>query len=962
MNAPSQALGGPVSAALETSLRDRVRQQGVVLWLDVSDDYSGFADRLSAERAAGRLPYEVCRFRGSYLELMLQLEGLAGGVEKSQLVVHLPGLTEESIQGTPVLELYRAGVRYRKKLVTLIREAAGGRVRRERIDAYVARADLSLEDADAWLAALLQDGEGGLSAQLRAMRLPAVVDDLLAGGFVAGRLRSPDDVSVLWERLDAWTGLHDSWRAASGTASGPGEPIGADDVAFAVAGWALCVEYVDDLVQDPQSPLLSPAMGLPASVVTACKELAVHLRQRHPAFYQTTADQTEEMLGNEVDHADAEELGDIDTFRFEDERVLDAALVALEDEHWSRAARWAGLRVGGDSFWLEEDPLRRSAWQLVESAAALGLAIKLAGARLGRGADLATAVACYVDRGAPVDRAHRQLEQRILDLLYPRLDRFEVLRARMDALRDHWRDWADSWAREFNAACAQHGFLPEPGLQQRTLFEEVVRPLVLEGRTAYFVVDALRFEMAQELYQALQDTPATTVRLEPRLAELPTVTEVGMNVLAPVVAAGKLRPSLSKGKIKGFSTGEYRVAGPESRKRAMHQRVGGGTCPWLTLAEVLGRDPSALNRTVARAKLVVVHSTEIDDAGEKGAGPDVFETVLQKLRAAWRLLRDAGVRRFVITSDHGFLMLDERSHAAHSHGRKIDPKRRHVFSTVAADHSGEVRVPLIQLRYEGVEGHVMFPEDAAVFDTGKRSVRFVHGGNSLQERVIPVLTLVHRAASGASTVSYGVQARALEGIGGMHSVTGLVRMSAQVELGFGGPREVELGLRVVDMEGVRVELCHTRGSARIAGAAVLATVDEEFELFFRLTGHTDARVLVEFGHSSAAVNVSPCVIDARFAVSAGRAAAPPSSSPAQPASTGRPWLDDLPGGGVRELFEQLSTHGAVTESEAVAMLGSPRKHRRFNVRFETYAAKAPFSVRIDVVSGVKRYVREGASS
>ena len=386
------------------------------------------------------------------------------------------------------------------------------------------------------------------------------------------------------------------------------------------------------------------------------------------------------------------------------------------------------------------------------------------------------------------------------------------------------------------------------------------------------------------------------------------------------------------------------------------------TCPWLTLEEVLGRDRASLKKAVAQARLVVVHSQEIDNAGEKGAGPAIFEHVMQKLRAAWRLLRDAGVGRFVITADHGFLLLDDSSAPAQSHGRKIDPKRRHVFSTRAADHSGEVRVPLANLGYEGVEGHLMFPETTAVFDTGKRSMSFVHGGNSLQERVIPVLTLVHRSPAGGSALSYGIEAEAQEGMGGMHALSARVSMIAQGALSFGGQREVELGLSVVDTPGVQVELCQTRGKARLMGGTIYATVDERFELFFRLTGNTDARVLVELNHPSAVVDVSPCVLDARFAVSATHTASQPPAMAASPQSEGRNWLDDLPEGGVRKLFEHLAAHGAVTEAEAVAMLGNQRALRRFAIRFEEYAVKAPFSVRIDVVAGVKRYVREGAES
>jgi hypothetical protein len=548
-------------------------------------------------------------------------------------------------------------------------------------------------------------------------------------------------------------------------------------------------------------------------------------------------------------------------------------------------------------------------------------------------------------------------------LLYPQLPEFETLRASLDGMRRVWRGWADGWAREFNALCKAHGFLAGTSYQQRVLFDEVVKPLTQEaGTTAYFVVDALRFEMGEELYRQLEGTPATTVLLKPRLAELPTVTAVGMNVLAPVEKNGRLHISMASdtGGVQGFQTGEFRVYDPETRKRAMHDRVGGVTCPWLTLEEVVSRDSTSLKRSVAQARLIVVHSQEIDNAGEKGVGPAVFDHVMQKLRAAWRLLRDAGVRRFVFTSDHGFLLLDDSTASAQAHGRRIDPSRRHVFSPVAADHVGEVRVALADLGYEGVNGHVMFPETTAVFDTGRRSMSFVHGGNSLQERVIPVLTVVHRAAAGGSSVQYGLKAEASEGVAGMHCIEAKVEVLAHRSLDFGSPKDVELALRVPDAEGVQVELCQTRGKARIAGGVVVATVGERFELFFRLSGAVDARVLIEIHHPSAEADVVPCVPDARFAVTATRAPSSPPAPAAIVGTSGEGWLEQLPESGVRQVFEHLAAHGTVTENEAAAMLGGPRGLRRFAIQFETHAQKAPFGVRIDVVAGVKRYVREGS--
>jgi hypothetical protein len=63
MTVPPLHVGGPVSAVLEAELRGRVRSHGVVLWLDLDDEYSAFAERLAAASETGAVDYAVCRFR-----------------------------------------------------------------------------------------------------------------------------------------------------------------------------------------------------------------------------------------------------------------------------------------------------------------------------------------------------------------------------------------------------------------------------------------------------------------------------------------------------------------------------------------------------------------------------------------------------------------------------------------------------------------------------------------------------------------------------------------------------------------------------------------------------------------------------------------------------------------------------------------------------------------------------------
>ena len=956
------SISGTFSRAFEQELRQLMREHGVVFLLDKDHHYSTFFDRLKVCSQQGSVPYKVECYRGSYLELLWALDGVEDGVDLVPLVLHLPGFNEERIHASPLLELYRIGYRHRRALGTLVEELIA------QLLPAAQRADFmagltTLEAADESIALLLSGDQEGLVGRLRAMRPLDVFEALCADSALSRLLGGAEaDEDAIRGRLVTAYGIPLAWEDALG----PLERPSADDLVFMAAGWALGVEYVHDLRRPPRAQQLEAARGLPKPTVELCQATCALLRARYPTRYRRIADEVEAWLIEEVEGAQAEDLGKVDTFRFEEDRVLKAALLALERRRWTQAAEWAADRMEGGSFWVREEPARTNAWTLIARAAQLGQRVEAARGGLPAKLGVPGAVERYTELGVPVDQLHRQLEQLRLVLLNHELPEFEIIRARLDQLREVWREWADGWARDFNALCVAEGFLPEGPLQQRGLFDEVVRPMTREsGVTAYFVVDALRYEMADELRSALEDTPATTIKLLPRLSELPSVTAIGMNALAPVSNSGKLTPHMTPSGPAGFSAGEFRVHTPETRRRAMHERVGGATCPLLTLSELVGRDVKGLKQSIAQARLVVVHSQEIDAAGESGNGPAVFEVVLRSLRTALRLLREAGVRRFVITADHGFLLVDEQA-AAQPHGRKADPNRRHVYAEVGADHAGEVRVSLASLGYEGATGYLMFPQTTAVFDTGRRGVSFVHGGNSLQERVIPVLTIVHRSPAGGQQLSYRVQAEVREPVAGMHCLEVRVEVEAQMGLDFGGSREVELALRVPGDTSVLVELCQARG-ARLVGGAMRVKAGASGELFFRLIGPTERRCLVEVFHPSAQVELAPVIPNARFAVSALRVAnaelaqAWPEGlqEPSEAQDTLDDWLSTLPDEQVRRVFAHLAQHGVVTEAELVQLMGSPRGARRFAAKVDEYSACAPFVVRVDTTHG-KRYVREGA--
>jgi hypothetical protein len=89
---------------------------------------------------------------------------------------------------------------------------------------------------------------------------------------------------------------------------------------------------------DP-APYLTDVHEIDFSALPRDPVLASHLRARHTAFYQRTADEAELLLSEERQLAKAEDLGRIDTFRFEESTVLEAALDAPASDREEIRAR-----------------------------------------------------------------------------------------------------------------------------------------------------------------------------------------------------------------------------------------------------------------------------------------------------------------------------------------------------------------------------------------------------------------------------------------------------------------------------------------------------------------------------------------------------------------------------------------------------------------------------------------------
>ena len=254
-----------------------------------------------------------------------------------------------------------------------------------------------------------------------------------------------------------------------------------------------------------------------------------------------------------------------------------------------------------------------------------------------------------------------------------------------------------------------------------------------QGRRAVLIVDALRYDCAHLVRQAL---PNLDVKLEPMRAALPTVTPVGMTALLPLSAT---EVSFD---VKGNGL-HPRIDGKDAAARSTRiafLQAFGADCRSIDDLEARANPPDALGDL-----LVVFGHEEVDRLGHGSAATLVRHVHLEIERIARlvRKLHDWGYQEVHVVTDHGFILLDEDrlpdEVPCHRDWCRI---RKGRFALVPA----EADLPVASLPFDWDPTlRVALPPGLAFFQAEQS---FSHGGAALQELVIPHLVSRSQVASG----------------------------------------------------------------------------------------------------------------------------------------------------------------------------------------------------------------------
>ena len=302
---------------------------------------------------------------------------------------------------------------------------------------------------------------------------------------------------------------------------------------------------------------------------------------------------------------------------------------------------------------------------------------------------------------------------------------------------------------------------PVPGITaQQDFFRNRIQPFLDKNKkVAVIISDALRYEIGDELVRNICREDRYTATLTPMLAMLPSFTQLGMAALLPHQRLQFSEDGSGSVLVDGQSS-----RGTENRSRilARHCKNGGFA---LKSDQLLALNRDECRELIRKNEVVYIYHNRIDAAGDKLESEGrVFAAVAEALPELVKIIKKltaANLSNVVLTSDHGFIYqnqaLDESEFAVEVPEAETITLRDRRFVLGHRFYASD-SCKIFKLNQVGLtgDGEIALPKSISRLRLKGSGSRFVHGGASLQEIILPVIKINKKRASDVSLVDVDI--------------------------------------------------------------------------------------------------------------------------------------------------------------------------------------------------------------
>lgn len=299
-----------------------------------------------------------------------------------------------------------------------------------------------------------------------------------------------------------------------------------------------------------------------------------------------------------------------------------------------------------------------------------------------------------------------------------------------------------------------------PVRNQKSFFKDWVKPFVdKQKKVCVIISDAMRYEIGHELLSLIRQEDRFGAELEPLLSSLPSYTQLGMASLLPhktiELAINETSAVLVDSKSTQGTANRRKILAQSNDYRAT-------ACKADEIMAMKGEDCRTLIR---EHDVIYIYHNRIDATGDKreteGRVFEAVEDTLQDLIKLTKKLTSANASNLLMTADHGFIyqnqaITDSDFSDVQAEGEQVLFRdRRFVIGKGLATQSSLHSFTSEQLGLAG-DLEVQIPKSINRLRLKGSGSRFVHGGASLQEVVIPVLKINKKRQSDVSAVDVDI--------------------------------------------------------------------------------------------------------------------------------------------------------------------------------------------------------------
>lgn len=429
-----------------------------------------------------------------------------------------------------------------------------------------------------------------------------------------------------------------------------------------------------------------------------------------------------------------EEIGERDDFRLMDKVVIVHVLNGMLNNTMSSQEVRDVLNSRRTSFWRED-------WAAYYGVLSAANSLKEIISQLAFPLPQSESIGhLYIDRLHIVDRYYRKMI-----LHFQQTGQDSVLGELIHAMESLYLDeFLIPLQRDWDAEIDRSEFWPPSGMQPQQHFvkRELISFTANRNKVLVIISDAFRYESAREFYDILIQEKGLKPAMSSMITGLPSVTKVGMAALLP---HQELSLDLTRDKVylDGKST-----TSTSDRHKILQELLPGPSIA-MKFAEFNGISAKAqIRELIKEQEVIYLYHNLIDQMGESHTTEEqVFEAteqVFSQLKKGIKKYMNNGGRHVIITSDHGYLYQHRSLDATDIvyGGKEADVNKKDHRYLLGDDIKDSEAIRVFTAGQVGYsdDWQVAIPRGINRFPA-KGTKRYVHGGGSLQEVVVPVLSV-----------------------------------------------------------------------------------------------------------------------------------------------------------------------------------------------------------------------------